>query len=202
MVPTGSRGDRSPGAEPLDEEHQKLVSLHQHILNLSTEGTDLPLVPLLNTIISTVAAPGVEGRDSHEILEAIESLLREQRPALYTERRPRRAGRRRGGPEVEENLRPRQRRRRREYARTRRAFRRNPQEVALDILGEGGPQGDDAPPVRRFFDEFIVFERPSGRQGGMRVVEEDAAQFTLLRQGAREPIPLVQTAAYTKCLGL
>ena len=88
---------RSPGAEPLDEEYQKMVSLHRHILNLSTEGADLPLVPQLNTIISTVAAPGVDGRDPQEILEAIESLLREQRPALYTERQPRRAGRRRGG---------------------------------------------------------------------------------------------------------
>ena len=47
----------------------------------------------------------------------------------------------------------------------------------------------------------IVLERPSG-QGGMRVVEEDAARFVLQRQGAREPIPLVQTAGYTKYLGL
>ena len=146
---------RSPGAEPPAEEYQKMVSLHRHILNLSTEGANLPLVPQLNNIISTVAAPGVDGRNPHEILEAIESLLREQRPALYTERPPRRAGRRRGGPEVEENLRPRQRRRR-EYARTQRAFRRNPREVALDILGEGGPQGDDAPPVRQFFDKFMM----------------------------------------------
>ena len=136
---------RSPGAEPFDEEYQKMVSLHRHILNLSTEGADLPLVPQLNNIISTEAVPGVDGRNPQEILEAIESLLREQRPALYTERPPRRAGRRRGGPEVEENLRPRQRRRR-EYARTQRAFRRNPREVALDILGEGGPQGDDVLP--------------------------------------------------------
>ena len=36
----------------------------------------------------------------------------------------------------------------------------------------------------------------------MRVVEEDAARFALHRQGAREPIPLVQTAGYTKYLGL
>ena len=33
---------RSPGAEPLDEEYQKMVSLHRHILNLSTEGANLP----------------------------------------------------------------------------------------------------------------------------------------------------------------
>ena len=58
-------------------------------------------------------------------------------------------------------MRPRQRRRR-EYARTQRAFRRNPREVALDILGEGGPQGDDAPPVRQFFDELMMsFGTPS-----------------------------------------
>ena len=47
----------------------------------------------------------------------------------------------------------------------------------------------------------IVLERPSG-QAGMRVVEEDAARFALHRQGAREPIPLVQMAGYTKYLGL
>ena len=47
----------------------------------------------------------------------------------------------------------------------------------------------------------IVLERPS-RQGGMQVVEEDAARFVLHRQGAREPILLVQMAGYTKYLGL
>ena len=36
---------RSPGAEPPAEEYQKMVSLHRHILNLSTEGANLPLVP-------------------------------------------------------------------------------------------------------------------------------------------------------------
>ena len=62
--PCAATGDGRDSREPSDEEHRKLIFLHQHILNLSNEGMDRPLVPQLNNILRTIAAPGVEGRNT------------------------------------------------------------------------------------------------------------------------------------------
>ena len=167
-VQRGGRGDpdpsepSSPGSsngsdEPrFGNEGEARHALWEDLRALTRDGGDA-LVTELNQILARVPPPNeLTEALKASLLDDVEGAMRRHRPALFV-REQRRAGRpgRQRNPPIDDRRLSRRERKRIEYARTQRAFNRDPKELANKLIndGEDGAEGR-RPTVAQFVEEF------------------------------------------------